>query len=137
VGGLGGTYGGNPVCCRAGMAVLDFVAESDLCAKAVRIGEIAKPRFLEMQERCALVGDVRGLGAMLGIELVRDRKTKEPAGEEAKNLVKFCYENGLVILSCGRFGNVIRTLMPLVITEDQLVEGLNIIEEGLKAVAGV
>ncbi len=135
VGGLGGTYGGNPVCCRAGMAVLDFVVESDLSAKAARIGEIARPRFLEMQERCPLVGDVRGLGAMLAIELVRDRKTKEPATDEAMNLVKYCHEHGLVILSCGRFGNVIRTLMPLVITEDQLHEGLNIIEKGLKLVA--
>lgn len=134
-GGLGGTYGGNPLCCRAGLAVLDFVAESDLCAKATRIGEIARPRFLEMQERYPLVGDVRGLGAMLGIELVRDRKTKEPATEETKRLLKYCRENGLVLLSCGRFGNVIRTLMPLVITEDQLDEGLNIIEEGLKTVA--
>lgn len=137
VGGLGGTYGGNPLSCRAGLAVLDFIEETDLSAKAARIGEIARPRFLEMQERYPLIGDVRGLGAMLGLELVKDPKTKEPATDEAKILVKYCHENGLIILNCGRFGNVIRTLMPLVITEEQLEEGLNIIEKGLKAVSSV
>lgn len=136
VGGLGGTYAGNPVSCRAALAVLDFVEQSDLSAKASRIGEIARKRFLEMQQRFPLIGDVRGLGAMVGMELVKDRKTKEPASEEAKNLVKMCQERGLILLSCGRHSNVIRTLMPLVITEDQLYEGLTIMEEGLASITG-
>jgi len=75
--------------------------------------------------------EVRGLGPMLALELVKDRHTREPAAAEAKALVKFCYEKGLILLSCGNFGNVIRTLMPLVITDEQLQRGLSIMEEGL------
>ena len=134
-GGLGGTYGGNPVGCRAALAVLDFVELTDLSAKAARLGKIARKRFNEMQERFPLIGDVRGLGAMLGLELVRDRKTKEPASDETKKLVKFCHENGLILLTCGRYSNVIRTLMPLVMTEDQLDEGLSILEKGLASIS--
>ena len=88
-----------------------------------------------MQERFPLIGDVRGLGAMMGLELVLDRQTKQPAGDQAKSLVKYAYENGLVLLNCGKFGNVIRTLMPLVITDDQLEEGLTIIESGLETLS--
>lgn len=134
VGGLGGTYGGNPIGCRAALAVLDFLDQNDLSAKASRIGEIARKRFVEMQQRFPLIGDVRGLGAMIGLELVRDRKTKEPAPDETKNLVRFCHEHGLILLTCGRYGNVIRTLMPLVVTDDQLDEGLTIIEEGFASI---
>ena len=134
VGGLGGTYGGNPVSCRAALAVLDFITEVDLCRRAVRIGELVRERFLKLQERFSLIGDVRGLGAMMGLELVLDRKTKQPATDPAKALVKYAYENGLVLLNCGKFSNVIRTLMPLVITDDQLEEGLTIIERGLEAI---
>lgn len=134
VGGLGGTYAGNPVSCSAALAVLDFVAEEDISARAARIGEIIRQRLVNMSERFPLIGDVRGLGAMMGLELVRDRKTKEPAAEEARKVVSYAHEHGLVILTCGRFSNVIRTLMPLVITDEQLEEGLDILE---KAVAEV
>ena len=82
-------------------------------------------------KRLEIIGDVRGLGPMLALELVKDRETKEPAADLAKALVKFCYEKGLVILSCGNYSNVIRTLMPLVITDEQLERGLAILEEGL------
>jgi 4-aminobutyrate aminotransferase / (S)-3-amino-2-methylpropionate transaminase / 5-aminovalerate transaminase len=132
VGGLGGTYGGNPVSCRAAIAVLDFITEVDLCRRADRIGILVRERFLKLQERFSLIGDVRGLGAMMGLELVLDRKTKQPAPDQAKALVKFAHENGLVLLNCGKFSNVIRTLMPLVITDDQLEEGLTIIERGFE-----
>jgi 4-aminobutyrate aminotransferase/(S)-3-amino-2-methylpropionate transaminase len=135
VGGLGGTYAGNPISCRAALAVLDFVEQNDLSAKAARLGEIARKRFGELKERFPLIGDVRGLGAMLGLELVKDRKTKEPAVDEAKNLVKFAHENGLILLTCGRYSNVIRTLMPLVMTEDQLDEGLSILERGFASIS--
>jgi 4-aminobutyrate aminotransferase/(S)-3-amino-2-methylpropionate transaminase len=135
VGGLGGTYGGNPVSCRAALAVLDFIEETNLSQRAVQIGQTLRERFLLMQERFELIGDVRGLGAMMAIELVTDRNSKTPAAEQAKQLVRYGYEHGLVLLTCGKFSNVIRTLMPLVITAGQLEEGLNILEEGLEAIS--
>lgn len=129
VGGLGGTYGGNPVCCRAALAVLEVFEEENLLEKAVSLGERVKSRFEEWQKNFEIIGDVRGIGPMMGLELVKDRETKEPAAEEAKTLVRLCYEKGLIALSCGNFSNVIRTLMPLVITDEQLERGLAIMEE--------
>ncbi|NLI82938.1 MAG: 4-aminobutyrate--2-oxoglutarate transaminase [Deltaproteobacteria bacterium] len=131
VGGLGGTYGGNPVCCRAALAVLEVFQEEKLLEKAESLGRKLRDRFTQWQKEYAIIGDVRGMGPMLGLELVRDRVTKEPAADEAKALVKFCYERGLILLSCGNFSNVIRTLMPLVITDEQLERGLSIMEEGI------
>lgn len=130
-GGLGGTYGGNPVACKAALAVLDIFEEEKLLQKAEAIGRKLRARFEEWQKEYELIGDVRGKGAMHGFELVRDRVTKEPAANEAKALVKYCYENGLIVLSCGNLGNVIRTLMPLVITDEQLERGLSIMGDGL------
>lgn len=135
VGGLGGTYGGNPVCCRAALAVLEVFEEEDLVNRGNALGKKVRERFETWQQRFELVGDVRGLGLMLAIELVKDRHTKQPAADETKALVKFCYERGLILLSCGNFGNVIRTLMPLVITDEQLERGLAIMEEGLTALS--
>ena len=135
VGGLGGTYGGNPICCRAALAVLDVFEEEKLLAKAESLGKKLRKRFEDLQGRFEIIGEVRGKGPMLALELVKDRETKEPAAVEAKALVKYCYERGLVILSCGNFGNVIRTLMPLVITDEQLERGLAIMEEGLDALS--
>jgi 4-aminobutyrate aminotransferase/(S)-3-amino-2-methylpropionate transaminase len=134
-GGLGGTYGGNPVCCRAALAVLAIFEEEGLLQRAELLGEKVRERFAAWQQRFELIGDVRGLGPMLALELVRNRQTKEPAGDEAKALVKFCHERGLILLSCGNFGNVIRTLMPLVIEDEQLERGLAIMEEGLTALS--
>jgi len=131
VGGLGGTYGGNPVCCSAALAVLEIFEEEKLIEKARALGQKLRRRFEAFQKRFEIIGDVRGKGAMLALELVKDRVTKEPAADQAKALVKFCYEKGLIILSCGNFSNVIRTLMPLVITDEQLERGLAIMEEGL------
>jgi len=135
VGGLGGTYGGNPVCCRAALAVLDIFEEEGLLKKAQVLGQKVRERFDAWQEQFELIGDVRGLGPMLALELVKDRKTKEPAAEEAKALVQFCYEKGLILLSSGNFGNVIRILMPLVIDDNQLERGLAVMEEGLSRLA--
>ena len=131
VGGLGGTYSGNPVCCRAALAVLDVIKEENLLEKAEALGKKLRERFNALQQQFEIIGDVRGKGPMLALELVKDRETKEPAADEAKALVKFCYENGLILLSCGNFSNVIRTLMPLVITDEQLERGLSIMEDGL------
>ncbi len=129
-GGLGGTFGGNPVACAAALAVLDLLDEAFL-ERARRLGEIIRSRFEDFQKHYEMVGDVRGLGAMVGMELVRDHDTKEPAGKETVELRRRCMEKGLLILSCGAHNNVIRTLMPLTITDDQLEEGLALLEEAL------
>jgi len=131
VGGLGGTYGGNPLCCQAALAVLDVFEEEKLLEKSERIGRKLRDRFEVWQGEFEMIGDVRGMGAMMGLELVRDREKKVPASDEAKTLVRLCYEKGLIVLSCGNFSNVIRTLMPLVITDEQLERGLSIMEESL------
>jgi len=131
VGGLGGTFGGNPVACRAALAVLDQFEKEDLLSRAKKIGEKVLERFTEFQEHYAIVGDVRGLGAMVGMELVADRKTKEPGTDLAKRLTGLCREKGLLMISAGTYSNIIRPLMPLVITDEQLEKGLSIIEEGL------
>ncbi|MCG6980497.1 MAG: 4-aminobutyrate--2-oxoglutarate transaminase [Deltaproteobacteria bacterium] len=135
VGGLGGTYGGNPVCCRAALAVLDIFEEEDLLKKAKVLGQKVRQRFDAWQPKFELIGEVRGLGPMLALELVKDRETKEPAADEAKGLVEFCHKRGLILLTCGNFGNVIRTLMPLIIEDEQLERALAIMEEGLTALS--
>jgi len=135
IGGLGGTYSGNPVCCQAALAVLNIFEEENLLQKAEVLGKRLRERFDGWQKEFEIIGEVRGLGPMLALELVKDRETKEPAADEANALVKFCYENGLILLSCGNFSNVIRTLMPLVITNEQLERGLAIMEDGLKAIS--
>ncbi len=131
VGGLGGTYAGNPIACRAGLAVLDVLFEDNLLQKAEILGEKLWKRFQDMKNKYEIIGDVRGKGPMIALELVKDRHTKAPATEETKKLLASCYEKGLVLLSCGHKSNVIRTLMPLVITDEQLEKGLGIFEEAL------
>ena len=134
VGGLGGTYGGNPVSCAAALAVLDTIEQENLLKRGQELGKKVRGAFEELQSKYEIIGDVRGLGSMLALELVKDRKTKEPAADEAKRLVQIAFEKGLVILSCGNFSNVIRILMPLSIEEPQLEKGLAILEEGLEKV---
>ncbi len=129
--GVGGTYGGNPVSCSAALAVVEILEEEDMLGKAETLGKKLRERFDSWKSQYEIIGEVRGLGAMMALELVKDRETKEPAAEEAKALTSFCFERGLVLLSCGTFGNVIRVLMPLVITDEQLEKGLGIMEEGL------
>jgi 4-aminobutyrate aminotransferase/(S)-3-amino-2-methylpropionate transaminase len=128
--GLGGTYGGNPVACAAGLAVLEVFEEEDMLAKSVALGKKLKARFEKWQQQFDIVGGIRGLGAMLGLELVKGENRK-PAADEAKQLTAFCLEKGLILLSCGSYGNIIRVLAPFVITGEQLEKGLGIIEEGL------
>lgn len=130
-GGLGGTYGGNPLACRAALAVLDIFVNDGLLTQAEALGNKLQQRFAALQENYELIGEVRGKGPMLALELVRDRQTREPAGDEAKQLTRLCYDKGLVILSCGAHGNVVRFLMPLVISDAQLERGLLILEESL------
>ena len=134
VGGLGGTFAGNPVACRAALTVLNQFEKKGLLKRAEEIGKKVLERFKEFQERYSVVGDVRGLGAMAGMELVTDRKTKEPATALTKQLVNRCREKGLLMISAGTYSNIIRPLMPLVITNEQLEKGLRVIEEALDEV---
>jgi 4-aminobutyrate aminotransferase/(S)-3-amino-2-methylpropionate transaminase len=133
-GGLGGTYGANPVACRAALAVLDIFEEEHLLEKANALGQKLATRFEKWQEQFAIVGDIRGMGAMLGLELIKG-PNKAPATEEARQLVSECVKMGLVILACGSYGNIIRILVPFVISDAQLEEGLAILEEGLRTVS--
>jgi 4-aminobutyrate aminotransferase/(S)-3-amino-2-methylpropionate transaminase len=135
VGGLGGTYAGNPVACRAALAVLEQFEKTDLLKNAEKIGKKVMEKFKELQEQHEVVGDVRGLGAMVGMELVTDRKTKEPATALTRQLVDRCREKGLLMISSGTHSNIIRPLMPLIITDAQLEKGLSIIEETLSEFA--
>jgi 4-aminobutyrate aminotransferase/(S)-3-amino-2-methylpropionate transaminase len=131
---LGGTFSGNPAACEAALAVLDVIESENLCARANHLGEIFRRRASEWQKRWDLIGEIRGLGAMQAVELVRSRETREPADEETKQIAQFCYEHGLVIMTAGSYGNVIRLLAPLVITDDQMNEGLDVLESALATV---
>ncbi|MDA8096936.1 MAG: 4-aminobutyrate--2-oxoglutarate transaminase [Desulforudis sp.] len=133
---LGGTYGGNPVCCAAGLATIAYMEQEKLVERSAQIGERVRGRMRQMQEKYPLIGDVRGLGAMNAIELVKDRDTKEPAKEQAAAISRYCLENGVITLSAGIFSNCIRTLMPLVITDEQLEKGLGVLEEAVASVSG-
>jgi len=132
-GGLGGTYGGNPVACAAGLAVMDIMRDEKLPERAARIGSVVEERMRTWVKDRELIGDVRVVGAMAGMELVRDRGTKEPADKETANILAVAREKGLIILRCGAHHNVIRTLMPLTIPDEQLEEGLDILGASLGA----
>ncbi|MFG2288737.1 4-aminobutyrate--2-oxoglutarate transaminase [Streptomyces sp. NPDC048595] len=126
-GGLGGTYGGNPVACAAALGSLETMREQDLNAKALRIGEVMKARLTAMAEKYDVIGEVRGRGAMIAIELVKSG-SKDPNPEATGALAKACHQEGLLVLTTGTYGNVLRFLPPLVIGEDLLNEGLDILE---------
>jgi 4-aminobutyrate aminotransferase/(S)-3-amino-2-methylpropionate transaminase len=133
-GGLGGTYGGNPVACAGALGSIETMKELDLNAKAKNIEAIMKARLGAMAEKFDIIGDVRGRGAMIAIELVKDRATKEPNPEATGALAKACHAEGLLVLTCGTYGNVLRFLPPLVIGEDLLHEGLDIIEQAFSRI---
>ena len=130
-GGLGGTYGGNPLSCVAALAVIEAFQKDKLLEKAKTLGEFLRKSLLQMQERHMCIGNIRGLGPMLGVEFVKDRKTKEPNADLAKALVQYCYEHGLVTMTSGSFGNVIRLLMPLITDLKDVEEGLQTIDAGI------
>jgi 4-aminobutyrate aminotransferase/(S)-3-amino-2-methylpropionate transaminase len=134
VGSLGGTFAGNPAACAAALAVLNTLQQQNLNARADELGARFTERALQWQERWDILGDVRGMGAMQAIELVRaDGRT--PADDATKEVVRYCYEHGLIVLSAGTYGNVIRLLMPLVISDEQFEEGLDVLESALEHVA--
>ncbi len=133
VGGLGGTYAGNPVACAAAHAVLDVIEEEKLCDRANAIGKIILDRCRKLKEQSNLncIGDVRGLGAMCAIELVKDAASGEPAPQLTSALLKVANENGLILLSCGTYGNVIRFLAPLTASDALVREGMDLVEASL------
>src|SRR5690242_4147701 len=132
-GGLGGTYAGSPIACAAAHAVLDVIEEEKLCERANAIGKIILDRCNQSKSRSNLncVGDVRGLGAMCAIELVKDRSSAEPAPQLTQALTKVANENGLILLSCGTYGNVIRFLVPLTASDALVRDGMDIFEASL------
>ena len=132
-GGLGGTYGGNPVACAAGLAVMDIMRDEKLPERAARIGSAVEERMQSWAAEHEIIGDVRVVGAMAGMELVRDRGTKEPADKVTARILTAAREKGLIVLRCGVHHNVVRTLMPLTIPDDQLEEGLDILGASLGA----
>ena len=136
-GGLGGTYGGSPLGCAAAHAVLDVIEEEQLCARSTRIGTLMVERIQKMKQRSdtAAIGDVRGLGAMVAFELVKERGGHLPDPDKVKLLTAKALEHGLVLLSCGIYGNTVRLLAPLTIPDAQLEEGLEILERSLVEIA--
>ncbi len=133
---VGGTYVGNPVAQAAALAVLDVIEDEGLCERAVLIGEAMRARMHAWQGRWDAIGDVRGLGAMLAIEFVHDRETKEPAADIAAAIAGAAAERGLLLLKSGIYSNCIRVLCPLVLTDPELDEALAVWEEALEAVLG-
>lgn len=133
--GLGGTYGANPVACAAALAVLEVFEQEDMLGKARRLGEKLNARFEAWRRRFPIIGEIRGLGAMLGFTLVRGEE-RTPAAEEAKRLASLCLERGLILLVCGTYSNVIRVLAPFVISDAELEQGLSILEAGLEEISG-
>jgi 4-aminobutyrate aminotransferase / (S)-3-amino-2-methylpropionate transaminase / 5-aminovalerate transaminase len=136
VGGLGGTFGGNPLSCAAALAVLADVEARDLLARAASIGQRMHSRLQEMAERASLIGEVRGRGAMMAMELVEDLSTKEPAKRAAARVIQECYTEGVIVLKAGTYDNVIRLLPPLTIDDGLLDEALDVLEKAVGRAAG-
>jgi 4-aminobutyrate aminotransferase / (S)-3-amino-2-methylpropionate transaminase / 5-aminovalerate transaminase len=134
IGGLGGTFGGNPVSCAAALAAIETLETDNLSSRAEKLGERFETRARSWQKKLPLIGDVRGLGAMRALELVRSAESREPAKEETEQVLRYCHEHGLIVLSSGSYGNVVRILVPLVITDAQFEEGLDILEAALQSV---
>ncbi len=132
-GSIGGTYSGNPVALAAANAVFDVIESENLIERAKVLGEILLKRMKAWQDRFDAIGDVRGTGSMLAIELVKSRETKEPAPELATRVIEESLQRGLLLLKAGLYGNCLRVLAPLVITDDELGEALDVWEEALGA----
>ncbi|GGR25614.1 4-aminobutyrate--2-oxoglutarate transaminase [Deinococcus ruber] len=136
-GGLGGTYAGNPLACAAANAVLDIFEQDDLLGRSVQVGTVLRAGLDRMAARFPQIGEVRGLGAMLALELVEDRSSKTPASALAQKVVEAARERGLLLLKAGMYASVIRVLVPLTATDDDLREGLARLEAALEVATGV
>ena len=135
-GGLGGTYGGNPVACAAALGAIETMQEWDVNARAAAIEKQIRAALEPLVQQIGIVGEVRGRGAMMAVEFVADKSSKAPHPSAAKEVAAWCLERGVLILTCGTYGNVIRLLPPLTITEQLLEESLKILAEGIRAAAG-
>jgi 4-aminobutyrate aminotransferase/(S)-3-amino-2-methylpropionate transaminase len=135
LGALGGTYCGHPLSCAAALAAMETIEKDGLLARSTAVGKHFETRARAWQKKWPLVGDVRALGGMCAIELVRDAQTREPAEPETKQIAEYCYKHGLITITAGTFNNVIRILVPLVVTDQQLDEGFNVIEAALASVS--
>jgi 4-aminobutyrate aminotransferase/(S)-3-amino-2-methylpropionate transaminase len=133
-GGLGGTFAGNPLSCVAALAVLDLFERENLLTRANELGDRFQRRAREWQRRWPIIGDVRGLGGMQAIELVQSQESKVPATDETKKITQYCYERGLITITAGTYSNVIRVLVPLVATNDQMDEGMDVLESAFATV---
>jgi 4-aminobutyrate aminotransferase len=136
-GGLGGTYGGNPISIAAAHAVLDVLESEDLCARAARVGQRMRSHLEALAKQLPCIGDVRGLGAMVAFELVKDAKTKEPDAELTASILAHAEKKGLILLSCGTSANVVRLLAPLTIPDAVLEEGLTVLSAAVKDAVGL
>jgi 4-aminobutyrate aminotransferase/(S)-3-amino-2-methylpropionate transaminase len=128
---LGGTYPGNPVACAASLATIQYMKDINLNRKAEKIGKVVMDFFNELADECIAIGDVRGLGAMVAFELVKNSDPNQPDSDLCKALINACAAKGLLIISAGTSGNVVRVLSPLVISQSQLLKGLGIIRSEL------
>ncbi len=133
-GGLGGTFAGHPLSCAAALAVLDLFEKEDLLKRANSLGDRFQKRAREWQRRWPIIGDVRGLGGMQAIELVQSQEAKIPATNETRKIMQYCYEHGLITITAGTYSNVIRILVPLMVSDEQLDEGLAVLESAIAAV---
>ena len=133
---LGGTYSGNPVACAAAVAVLDIYEKEDLAARSRAIGEKLTQQFTRLQQRYDSIGDIRGIGGMFAVELVKDRTTKEPDTQAANNILAAAHKRGLVLIKAGMYDNVIRVLVPLNVTDEQLQEAMGILDDAFAEVMG-
>jgi 4-aminobutyrate aminotransferase/(S)-3-amino-2-methylpropionate transaminase len=134
-GGLGSTFAGNPAACVAALAAIETIEQDGLLARSAALGRRFETRVNEWKKKFDIVGDVRALGGMCAFELVKDRETREPAGTETKELAQYAYEHGLITITAGTLGNVMRILMPLVISDEQFEEGMDVLEAGVAHVS--
>jgi 4-aminobutyrate aminotransferase/(S)-3-amino-2-methylpropionate transaminase len=132
---IGGTYPGNPVCCAASLATINYMEEININALGEKVGITVRDRFNKFKNRFSCIGDVRGLGAMMAFEMVKHKDPFQPDADLCKKLISYCAEKGLIVISAGVNGNVIRILSPLVIEDELLNKGLDIIETGLEALS--
>ncbi len=133
-GSIGGTFGGNPLSCAAALAVIQEFEKTDLLCRAEELGKKLFTRMNQWKEKFSFIGDVRGMGPMLGMEFVSDLKSKTPDATLAKKLIRSCYEKGVILMTCGSYGNVVRFLLPLTIDASDLEEGLQIVESRLQTI---
>jgi len=135
-GSMSSTYGGNPLSSRAGLVAIDIIEKENLVENSAKIGNYMLNRFAEIQKKCEILGDIRGQGLVLGLEIVRDKKTKEPATDLTKKIVNECYQRGLVLIApIGFHGNVIRIAPPLIISQELADKGMDIMEEAMLGVS--